>query len=223
MFRQICLTIFLLSGFASVGLAGQGHSMDQIDTCFHWLETNQLLAKIEYARKYDGAFYFHQRQPVYCWKSPLGAYSAWERHGNELLRIKLKPGIRVVERYRGKSIDDMIDTPVIYSKEREWHEYIITPEAIESWSIYHPNMVNEMKAELAYYGTFTKKPNPNDVFYPIEQYDFSFLTSVIPNIIEKHSQAAQEGRSEIFGKNQEDHFKTKFRLPWQNMFQVKQK
>ncbi|MBL7670883.1 MAG: hypothetical protein JNM39_10395 [Bdellovibrionaceae bacterium] len=218
MIKKFGFTMLLVSGIFSAGIAGPNHSMDQIDVCYHWLEGRQLQAKVDFAKSNNGAFYFHQRKPVYCWKSPLGAYSSWESHGNELLRIKLKPGIRVVEQPRSASIDDMRDTPVVYSREHAWHEYLLAPDAIESWSIYQSNMVTEMRAELAYYelGNVTS----NDIFYPRQYFDLNYLRGQIPSIIESHSQNAQSGGGAIFGTNLADHFKSKYKLPWQSMLQV---
>lgn len=210
--------LLLVSGILSVGIAGPNHSMDQIDVCYHWLEGRQLQAKVDFAKSNNGAFYFHQKKPVYCWKSPLGAYSSWEDHGNELIRIKLKPGVKVVEQRRSESIDDMRGTPVVYSKENAWHEYLLAPDAIESWSIYQSDMITEMRAELAYYGLGVV--TSNDIFYPSQYFNLGYLQSQIPRIIDSHSRYARDGKGDIFGTNLANHFKSKHKIPWHSMLQV---
>jgi hypothetical protein len=204
------IVVATLSLWICVASAGNDHTMAQIDTCYHWLTPAQLASKVDYAEKNNGALLFFGGSAVYCWRSPLGAYSSWEDHGSELIRIKLKSGIRVVNKERDPFISHMVATPIIYSNDTPWHEYTIAPGAVESWSMYEPNMVQEMRAELQYYraGLATA----DDVFYPFRFYDLNYAVSALTPIIQDH--AAQAKKAKIYGPHPENHFKTSYILPW---------
>ena len=198
----------------SAAFAGRDdHEFVDIDTCYHWIQPDQLASKIQWSKAHNGQMYFYNRNVVYCWRSPLGAQSAWEDHGDELVRIKFKPGTKLINRTRVASFDqiDALGAQGIYSNDNAWQEYTISPAAVESWSIYQPNTILEMKAELAFYQK--GEARPADVFYPFQYYDKNWINTMIPMII-----ADQEAKSlrqpQIFGDNIQNHFKTNVTLPW---------
>jgi hypothetical protein len=209
------MTIVILSLWMSVSFAGDEHEMAQIDTCYHWLEEDKLASKLNYAKDNRGQMEFYDGKPIYCWRSPLGAYSKWEDHGNVLIRIKLKPGIKVVNDVRKNTTDEMENAhePVIYSNDNRWHEYTLAPSSIESWSIYEPRMANEMIAELQFYqlGLVTA----NDVFYPFEQYDLNYAMTNLTPVIQQHRHKAAQAH--IFGAHPERHFTTQYKFPWMKL------
>jgi|GEM_PF-6811246 hypothetical protein len=206
------LTMAVVVLFA--GVAQAAHTFEQIDTCYHWLEEDQLQYKLLYAAKNNGALEFYNDEAIYCWRSPLGAYSAWEEHGDTLIRIKFKKGTKVVHSPRNPNLASMIKIgAVIYSNDNKWHEYTITPQAVESWSIYHPNMIAEMKSELRYY--MKGEVTDNDVFYPFSEFNAQYLNQNISAIIANYEARVQDKQTRVFGANQGDHFTTSMDLPWQ--------
>jgi hypothetical protein len=204
--------IIAISLWVSAASAGNQHTMAQIDTCYHWLTPAQLQPKIDFAESNRGELYFYGGAPVYCWRSPLGAYSAWEAHGDVLIRIKFKPGTKITTAARSNYFREM-GSPVVYSNNNRWHEYTITPDAVESWSMYHPNMIMEMKAEMQFYkaGLATA----DDVFYPFTAFDLNYLNQQIPPIIAAHIEGSKKDFTRVYGKNVSEHFKTSYPLPWQ--------
>lgn len=189
------------------------HEFIEIDTCYHWLQPHQLSSKIDYAKKNNGDLYFYGGSVTYCWRSPLGAQSSWEDHGDELVRIKFKPGTKLVNRSRVNSFQEIEDLGVsgIYSNDNAWHEYTIAPSAVESWSVYHPNTIVEMNAELNFYKA--GEVRANDVFYPFHAYDQNWVSSTLSPII-KDQETKSKVSPMIYGSKTQDHFKTKVPLRW---------
>lgn len=193
-------------------LAFAAHDYKEIDTCYHWLQKWQLDAKIKFAKNNDGKLYFHRGQVIYCWRTPLGAQNKWEDHGDFLIRIKFKKRIKIAHAKRQVSIGETLKYgEVIYSNDKHWQEYTITPDAVESWSAYHPRMVQEMKAELLSY----QQPHwvdENDLFYARRFFDLKWINKTMPKIINAHEDASSE--SMIFGNNSEEHFETNDEYNW---------
>lgn len=211
-FLRALFGLLLLSSF--VARADGEHRMQEIDTCYHWLEVGQLAYKLQYAEAHGGDFYYAGGRPMYCWRSPLGAYSTWEAHGDRLIRVKFKPGITIANRPRIEDYASMQSiAPVIYSNDTPWHEYTVAPEAIESWSVFHPRLIAEMSAELVFYNAGLA--TANDVFYPFGSFNLAYLNNVIPPIINYHAEAVKAGNTRIYGAHPERHFLTRYVLPWQ--------
>lgn len=191
------------------------HTFQEIDVCYHWLEPEQLQVKIDYADTHNGDLLFYGGSVVYCWRSPLGAYSSWEPHGDELIRIKLNPESVKKTRHmpRHESIEATLaaDAHIIYSNNFSWHEYTITPNAVESWSINQPQTIQEEWAELAYYKS--GKVTDNDVFYPFNFFSFELLRESLSLVIQAHEEKSKTG-PRIYGSHQKSHFETRFTLPW---------
>jgi hypothetical protein len=215
---KVLSSMILLASFFVLSMASAaGHQYAQIDTCYHWLEPQQLDYKIAYAESHNGDLQFYNNQAIYCWRSPLGAYSSWEDHGDVLIRIKFKKGTRVVQHARQPDLDYMGKIgSVIYSNNEKWQEYTIAPEAVESWSMYHPKMIAEMKAELAQYQA--DEVTANDVFYPFAEFNLRWIEDKMTSVIRAHNVEAAKGKTKIYGKNPGNHFATAYTLPWQKFF-----
>jgi hypothetical protein len=199
--------------------AADAHKMQQIDTCYHWLDDSQMAYKLRHAEAHGGEFYYGGSRPMYCWRSPLGAYSSWEAHGDQLIRVKFKPGVTVAHRSRIEDYTSMSGVAaVIYSNDNQWHEYTVAPDAIESWSVYHPTLVAEMSSELLFYNAGLA--TANDVFYPFTSFNLAYLNSVIPPIIGAHTSLMKAGNTKIYGTHQERHFVTGYVLPWQKFLKA---
>ncbi|MEN0059600.1 MAG: hypothetical protein AAGB31_12245 [Bdellovibrio sp.] len=202
---------FILSLIGSLSYAA--HQYEDIDTCYHWLEPSQLRAKLDYARSNNGKLAFYGNGPIYCWRSPLGAVSRWEIHGSYLIRIKFKSNTKVAHAPRGNIGYMMSIAPVIYSNDNSWHEYTITPEAVESWSVFHPRLLQEMTAELKHYAS--DDVNENDVFYPFQYFSLSYTKDRYDQAMALFQTEIKNGRTYIGGEKPENHFLTKMKLPWQ--------
>lgn len=197
------LIIFFL--FLLTTTAFAEHKFKKIDTCYHWQQDWQLQAKLNHAAKNNEELLFYNNQVIYCWRTPIGAQSNWEDHGDYLVRIKLKPDAKIVHmkrQYNVATTNQFGDA--IYSNDNRWHEYTITPDAVESWSVYHPGMIEELKADLQYH--LDGKAVENDVFYPFMYYNLNWINSTIPDIIDEHED--QINKAQIFGKNKDQHFET---------------
>jgi len=206
--KLIYFTLFL---FAS-GHLYAAHTFKDIDTCYHWEEQWQLDAKVSFAKKNNGELYFHEDNVIYCWRTPLGAQSAWEDHGDVLIRIKLKDNKKIIHMQRQGTITKTKSYgDIIYSNDNAWQEYTITPAAVESWSVFHPGMIEELKADFQFHKD--GKASDDDVFYAFQHYSLRWLKSMMPTIINYHEKNI--GKAEIFGENKENHFVTSFKLPWQ--------
>ena len=202
----VLLLLMSVSAFAD-------HTFKEIDTCYHWNEKWQLDHKIQYANDNNGDLYFHNGGVIYCWRTPMGAQSAWEDHGDYLIRIKFKPGTKIVHMTRQYSIQNTSQYgDVIYSNDNRWHEYTITPNAVESWSAYQPNMIAELEADLSYHQD--GKAYDDNVFYPWSNYSLSWINSVIPSVIQTHKDMTDE--AVIFGENLDQHFVTRHPMEYRD-------
>lgn len=182
-----------------------GHTFKPIDVCYHWLEPRQLQAKIDFAEKNNGKFYFYDSSvPTYCWRTPFGSYSRnFEHHGDMLIRIKLR---HVPILHAPRTNVERMKEPIYYSNDNHWHEYTVTPAAIESWSIYHPGLIAELEAELEMYRQ--DLVTEDDVFYPAYSFkryrnaEAGYLPGLIANM------KANVRKAKIYGENIENHFNT---------------
>lgn len=73
---------------------------------------------------------------------------------------------------------------VLSSNDNEFQEYTIAPSAVESWSIYRPEMVKEMKAELTFYNQ--QGPQEDDVYHAFVNYNSSWINDTLKPVIEEH-------------------------------------
>lgn len=194
------------------------HSFVKIDTCYHWLEESQLAAKIRYAEEHNGALYFHNGNVIYCWRSPAGSQSRFEWHGSLLIRIKLRPGIRVAHMERQYTTAKTARfADLIYSNDQDWHEYTITPQAVESWSVFQPETVLELKADFKY--LTEGSPTENDVFYPFKYWDRNQVKAFYAPLIRHIEGLSIPALARIYGQNIENHFVTALsasELPWRS-------
>jgi hypothetical protein len=208
---RISLILSILSLLIIQTAFGDEHSFKQIDTCYHWQEQWQLDAKIKYAKENNGKLLFHGGEIIYCWRTPLGAQSKWEDHGDSLIRIKFKPGVKITHFPRQYGIENtLLHGEVIYSNNNIWQEYTITPDAVESWSAYHPNMIKELQADLNYH--MAGKVVEDDIFYPIRKYRLGWIKRKIPKMIKEHK--SRRSTDLLFGENLDRHFSTSIEFAW---------
>jgi hypothetical protein len=208
--------IFLSILYLGVQPVAAEHSFKEIDTCYHWQEEWQLNAKVKFAQENDGKLYFHGGETIYCWRTPIGAQSKWEDHGDSLIRIKFKPGVKIAHFTRQHGIDSTLAiAEVIYSNNNKWQEYTITPDAVESWSAYHPKMIKEVEADLNYHKA--KQVVEDDIFYPLKKYKLGWLKRNIPKMILDHKSKVSEDL--VFGENLDRHFKTSVEFSWHNFLE----
>lgn len=192
------------------------HTFKKIDTCYHWIDHEYIQTKIEYAKTHNEKLFFWNDEVIYCWRTPLGAQSPWEPYGLGLIRIKFKPDVKIGHdvRLNGDRYKDLQAKgfDVLYSNNDPYQEYTITPSAIESWSIYRPETIKEMEAELKYYNA--EVPQEDDVYYAFENFDLPWINKTLGPVIQEHKKRSKiEGR--IFGDRKDQHFKTEDHYLWQ--------
>jgi hypothetical protein len=203
------LLFIFLSLYSSLSLAND-LKFEDIDTCYHWLSEKNLNFKLEYAADHQGELFFHNGT-LFCWRSPLGAKTYYnDVYGDRLIRIKFKPNARLIQGIRSFTLDDLA-SDIVYSNEfKIFHEYIIKPSAVESWSVYHPRIAKEMLAELEFYKS--GEVTDNDLHFGL----LGLNTQWIEGVVEKIRSLYETGQnSKIFGDNQAEHFVSRFKLPWQ--------
>jgi len=212
--KLLLMKLLLLGLILSASASTKEHLFRPIDTCYQWLEKWQLEAKIAHAKTHNGELLFIGKDPLYCWRSPVGAQSAWEDHGDEIIRIKLRPNAKFGNRSR-TDIEEMKknNIDVIYSNDSPWHEYTIAPNAVESWSTEMPQTASELRADYQF--ILGANVTDDDVFYPYEKLDRQWLKSNIGPLIGTLEFNHNQGRGQVFGQNIDHHFKTIHQRPWE--------